>query len=216
LLGIVTITSVSHDVSRQALTFWWPVQYAWRVIDACKSGEVSPLTALAGGPYTWFRDVPAGLVSSALSVDIEVVGLLLFALGTAANLRILVKSKRRSWILVCAPIQVLAYYFLKTGVQINHYFIAIPLLALLVCRVRWAALLYLASSAVFLFQDLAFYGFGRDLNYGTQLLAATYLGWTTNLVALISSGLFVAFVVLASRAVGPATMARHGLMPKRD
>ena len=174
--GVRSITDSSHDLSRQALNLWWPVQYI--------------CNAAAGTP--WYADVPASRLGGLLGLPLGMAGYALFLAFTVFNVyRVIRRFSADRWaVLEGALLQVYAYFILSVGVQINHYHILIPLFAIVCLRSATALRLYAAASLLFLLQDLIFYGLGRDFNYGRQVLSLLHLGWTTNLLAAANVVLF--------------------------
>lgn len=176
ILGISSINSVSQDVSRGALNFWWPVQYIYNIVT---------------GVYV-FQDVPAAILSKIVGFNIRVVGYLLLAIFTFINLWKLTCQNYfgRQAIVVASALQVYAYFILRVGVQTNHYFILIPLLACLACSYKQYFRYYLMVSSIFFLQDIIFYGLGRDFNYFGRLLVWLSMGWTTIFLAFANVALF--------------------------
>ena len=67
----------------------------------------------------------------------------------------------------------------------------VPLLTI-AWGIRKLPLRYLiAICGTFFIQDIIFYGFGRDCNPGKDILTRFYMGWTTNVLALINVTLFL-------------------------
>jgi hypothetical protein len=192
LQGVLSITDSSQDLSRQALNLWWPVQYAWNAVTAVREGVTGWGSAVWGGRYAWYADVPAARLDAMLGFSVGAVGLSLLALFTAFNLYQVARRCRedRFVVLEAAVLQVYAYFILRVGVQGNHYYLLVPLLALACLRSGATLRLYGAVSLLFLLQDLIFYGLGRDFNFGKQVLSWLRLGWSTNLLALANVALF--------------------------
>jgi hypothetical protein len=191
LQGVLSVTDSSGDLSRQALNLWWPVQYAWNAVEAVRGG-LAGWDAFAGGAYGWYADVPAALLEPRLGFSPGALGLLLLAAFTGFNLYHLARRCRKDPLVIveASALQVYAYFILRAGVQGNHYYLLVPLLALACLRPGATLRFYGAVSLVFLLQDLIFYGFGRDFNFGKQVLSRLHLGWTTNVLALANIVLF--------------------------
>ena len=174
------------------MNIWWPVQYAARAVNAISRGTVGVLPAILGGRYPWNASVPSSELIPVLGFNIQIIGFILLAIHTAINLWYVSYQSRvdRKAIIIAAVLQVYAYFILRVGVQNNHYFILVPILALICCESKSHLKEYLAITIVFLVQDLLFYGLGTDFNYGIRLLSRLYLGWTVNLLALANVMLF--------------------------
>ena len=193
VLGVLSITDYSHFISAKSLNLWWPVQYGLHVVSEILHGTAGPWRAVLGGRYPWQSSIPAADLSKHLGFNVEIIGFLIFAVFTVLNLRYVLRrmSADRSAIIVAAALQVYGYFILRVGVQVNHYFLLVALLTLTCCfsdraLVHWAWVI-----TVFLFQDLVFYGFGRDFDYGVSFLSKFYLGWTTVFVAVVNVCIFV-------------------------
>jgi hypothetical protein len=175
--------------------------YLYNAIAAVRSGETSAVTALLGGPYCWSCDAPASRVTPLAGFPVQILGFVLLGAFTVFNLhQVWRRHKTDQFVIIeAAVLQVYAYFILRVGVQINHYFILIPLFALISVRSAMWLRMYMAVSFVFVIQDLIFYGMGRDFNYGVRLLSRMDLGWTTNALAAANIVLFALLCRLAYR-----------------
>lgn len=183
--GVWSIGQASTDISRQALNLWWPVQYAVNAVRALGTGDFSTFAVVAGGGTCWQCDVQASVFTSSLGFPVSWIGLGMLAAFTVANLltvRKFVQQDRRV-ILTAAVLQVYAYFMLRVGVQVNHYFLLVPLLTLTLLPHSASIRLYAWICALFCLQDLIFYGLGRDLNVGVALLSRGSAGWITVAIA---------------------------------
>jgi hypothetical protein len=193
--GVLSITASSHDLSRQSLNLWWPVQYVVNVATNAPSGAGggTVLAHALGGGSTWYHDLPSSALTPYIGFNVEVFGLVLLAAFTVLNLRYVYRAlpTQPDAIVKGAALQVYAYFMLRVGVQVNHYFILIPILTLVAVADPVLRKYYVAICAVFFAQDMIFYGFGRDLTAGTFVLTRTYLGWTTVVLALCNVALLV-------------------------
>lgn len=178
ILGAISISEYSNDVVRDSLNLWWPLQYVYNV-----SG---------GAPECWHCPVPAATISDRIGFPLPWTGLALLAAFTVANaihLRRRLPGDRHA-IFVAAALQVYAYFIFRVGVQTNHYFIAIPLMALALTPDRRHIVAYAWVSAVFIAQDLLFYGLGRDWNRGVELLTRLSATPLTVVAALVNVATF--------------------------
>jgi len=192
--GVMSISESSQDLSRQSLNIWWMVQYGMHIFQNLEKSGVSWVSAILGGPQSnWDGDVPTSLLNNLVGYNTQFIGLLLLIAFTIINLfYISVKSSsNRNSIFIAIGLQAYAYFILRVGVQINHYFIIIPIFAIISMYSSSYFKYFFLISLIFFFQDIIFYGFGRDFNYGRKLLTLLYSGWITNLLALANIALFV-------------------------
>ena len=191
--GVLSISQVSGDLTRQSLNIWWPVQYLANAYVLVSQEGTNVLHALTGHDGRVTSDFPIIKFATMTHVNAGSIGFALLGVFTIINLWYVwrrLQSDRKA-IIVAAALQVYGYFILRAGVQINHYFILIPLLTLLAFLSAASLKHYAIICAVFFVQDLVFYGLGRDFNYGRKALSITYLAWTTNLMALANVSLFV-------------------------
>ena len=89
-----------------------------------------------------------------------------------------------------AGMVVFAYFLFGKAIHTNHYFLMIPLFSLYVAVEPRLRIWFGVMVGSFLFQDILFYGFGRDLTMLQWELRAMGLFWTTNLVSGLNLALF--------------------------
>ncbi len=191
--GVLSIVQVSNDLTRQSLNIWWPVQYAANAYVLVSQEGTNVLRALTGRDGGVISDFPVIKFAAMTHVNASTIGFALLGVFTIINLWFVwrrLQSDRKT-IIIAAALQVYGYFILRAGVQINHYFILIPLFILLACLSATSLKHYVLICAVFFIQDLIFYGLGRDFNYGRKALSFTYLMWTINLLALANVSLFI-------------------------
>lgn len=193
VLGVLSITESSGDLSRQSMNLWWPVQYGANAVRLVSEEGVGIFSAVAGADRGIYEDFPIRDLTAVTHINATGVGLTLLAAFTVLNLWYVRRGLRfdRNAIAIAAGLQVYGYFILRAGVQNNHYFILIPIMTLVACISSASLKHYLAICSIFLLQDLIFYGFGRDANYGKAGLSMLHLAWTTNLLALANVGLFL-------------------------
>jgi hypothetical protein len=192
LVGMSTVHYSSHDLSRQAMNPWWSLQYLLNVSEAAAQGHSSVLRLLPGGQGEWNADRPISAAVQALGFPLEWVGYV----ALVTTLIFLARWARRvptadSWRVI--PLFALvpyAYYMCRAGVQINHYIILVPLLALVAPSSDRALKLFCAVTALFTIWDMLFYGLGRDFNHGIALLKLLHCGWVTLVLAGLNVALF--------------------------
>ncbi|MCX6812224.1 MAG: glycosyltransferase family 39 protein [Candidatus Berkelbacteria bacterium] len=187
------IISLPFIVSHHALSM------ATNVLSV-KNFNTSQLTSEALNAWWFFqyhlgpKIVSGNLNSKLFGVRISYIGHLIFLIFTFFNVRYLLrsKSKKREIIIFAAALGVYGYFMLETGILINHYFLMIPLLALIAVLNKRYFLIYLFVSIFFFAQDFLFYGFGRDFNLMQTILTNhQLLGPVTDIMSLISLALFV-------------------------
>ena len=193
IVGVLSISQASEDLTRSALNIWWPVQVIFNGMTAVARGSASRAAAVLGGYPCWNCDVPAHVFTERTGWPVQAIGLGLLAAFTLANLYTLRRhlDSHRSALFSAAALQVYGYFMLRAGVQVNHYFLLVPILALCLRMSGTVVASYAAVCAVFILQDLVFYGFGRDFNPGIGLLTRLAMGWTTSVLALANVAVFV-------------------------
>lgn len=120
------------------------------------------------------------------------VSVVLYLLFTFINLWFVSKRATidRKSLFISAALQGYGYFILQLGVHGNHYFLIVPLFAI-VCLTNYRYLkYYFALSVIFLMQDLIFYGLGRDFNDFIDHLTNRHLDWTTPVIALVNVVIF--------------------------
>jgi len=223
--GVLSITQMSSDLSRQAMNIWWPVQYLANAHVLITEKGVSILQALTGYDGRVINDLPISKFESMMHVNAGTIGFALLGVFTIINLWYVwrrLQSDRNS-IIIAAALQIYGYFILRAGVQINHYFILIPLFTLLAFLNAISLRRYLMICSIFFIQDWIFYGFGRDfnfefgrdLNHGWRMLSISYLAWTTNLLALANVGLFIFLCWNYYTLKEPLLSLRERFIPKQ-
>ena len=192
IIGVLSISQASGDLTRSALNIWWPVQVIFNGMTAVAGGSAGRAAAVLGGYPCWNCDVPARLFMERTGWPVQAIGLGLLGAFTLANLYTLRRhlDSHRSALLSAAALQVYGYFMLRVGVQVNHYFLLIPILALCLRVSGTGVASYALVCGVFILQDLVFYGFGRDFNPGIGLLTRLAMGWTTSVLALANVAVF--------------------------
>jgi len=191
--GVWSINESSQDLSRQSMNLWWVIQYGYHAIHNLTSIG-SKASAIMGGPGSnWESDIPCILLNNLLGFNVQIIGLILLGLFTILNLWYISVNlyTKRNVIFIASGLQIYAYFILRVGVQANHYFVLIPLFAIVSLFSIKEFKYYILISFIFFIQDLIFYGLGRDFNHGKQLLTLFYSGWFSNILALANVVLFI-------------------------
>lgn len=204
LLAISTTTAVSGDLSRQALNPWWIVQFVSHAIDGIESGAVKLLPAILGGPSNWSADYPQKAFVTNFGFNLKPISsvLLLVYFGWLCSVCRKAIGRDRWNLFLGAGLAAFGFFILRIGVQINHYYLLLPLLSVVSVRSAHHLRMYGWVSLFFILPDLGFYGFGRDLLLPfASVLSAFYAGWMTNVWALFGTGLFTRASVVFSRGL---------------
>jgi hypothetical protein len=193
LVGLSQLGAQLDVVCRKAINLWYPVQYF----------------ALERAGFPWWSQFSNEAFGAFAGARVDRVGAFLFLLFTILNLASCWKTlDDERWVLFSsAGLQVLASYVLRTGQHVNHYFLAIPLLAVVALTSRRRLACFVASCALFFTADVIFYGFGRDTPQYSELLAAR--GWIGVTVVLAIGNVLVS--MLSYRAHFPRAEPRRWL-----
>ena len=182
-LGLARLGLQLDVVCRKAINLWYAAQYF--VLDGL------------GAP--WWSQVSNSLFAEWTGVRPDRVGTLLFLLFTAINVGSLLGSLSRDRLTLfsAAGLQMLASYAFRTGQHVNHYFLAIPLLAVVALTSRARLVAFAFSCFLFFTADVIFYGFGRDTEPLSELLQQADLQGLTVFLALASLGALLMSVAAA-------------------
>lgn len=182
ILGVTSIVDYSNDISRQSLNLWWSLQYYMNFI---QSNTTSVVDLLLGQNFNWQNDVQA---SHFQFFNLKLLSLVLFILATIRNLYMLPKLMRvnRLYVFYFVFIQSYIYFIFRIGVQSNHYYIMFVFLSVIALIKSELFKVYLVVLCIFLFQDLIFYGFGRDLNVGVYLLTLLRIPLITVVLSVVN------------------------------
>lgn len=168
-LGLARLGMQLDVVSRKAINLWYIFQYF--VLDDI------------GEP--WWSQVSRGFFGSWTGVRPDRLGTLAFGVFTSLNLAFALKALRndRLVLLSAAGLQMLGSYAFRTGQHVNHYFLAIPLLAVVALTSRPRLVAFGFVCCLFFIADVVFYGFGRDTNPYSEKLHQSGMQSVTLLLA---------------------------------
>lgn len=169
VLGLARLGMQLDVVSRKAINLWYGIQYY--LLDAI------------GEP--WSSQVKTGYFAETTGIRPDRLGTLMFLAFTALNLGSLWKNldKNRLAIFSAGGLQVLASYALRTGQHVNHYFLAIPLLAVVALLSRERLVSFAFGCFLFFTADVIFFGFGRDVDTFMGMLSEAEMQGVTVLLA---------------------------------
>ncbi len=190
VVGLSQLGAQLDVVSRKAINLWYSPQYF----------------ALKAGGFPWLSQFSNESFGQFTGARVDRVGTFLFLLFTVLNVASCWKTREEErWVLFSAGgLQVLGSYVLRTGQYVNHYFLAIPLLAVVALTTRRRLVYFALSCSLFFAADVIFYGFGRDTTpYSEQLSVG---GWSGVTVALAVSNVLVS--ALSYRAHFPRAEPR--------
>ena len=182
-LGLARLGLQLDVVCRKAINLWYILQYF--VLDS------------VGEP--WWSQVTSGFYAAWTGIRPDRVGTILFVLFTAINLGSLIFALRadRLALFSAAGLQMLASYAFRTGQHVNHYFLAIPLLAVVALSSRQRLVAFSFGSFLFFTADVIFYGFGRDTEPYSETLQQNGMESVTVLLAAASLGALLISVAAA-------------------
>jgi len=195
--GLSFINAVLHPTQHggaltvQSLNFWWLPNYRIAMGKLVARG-MSSWEAFRGANRIAFRIYTQADLEQALHFKLSVLPSLVFpvfAIFILYYASALYKVERKS-LFLSMTIFLYAFVTFGLGVHTNHYFIFLPVLLVSACLYpefrRWAC----GVAAVFLVQDLFFYGLGRDFTSPTQYAIEYGLSFLSLIPALCSVGLF--------------------------
>jgi hypothetical protein len=197
VIGIHSILESSNDISRQALNFWWPVQY----LSNYYFSALNDFWDFAkGSNFVWYQDFP---ISKIKVIDLRIISTVLYLSFTLINLinfSKTVKSERLNILYFCF-LQCYIYFMLRIGVQNNHYYIMVILYSIFAFMSRELLFNFLIIISLFLFQDFLFYGFGRDFSYMIPVINYFNLPLITIVIAIINFLFFLKLVTKPTKLV---------------
>lgn len=185
-LAILNIRQHPNAIVVDALNAWWPLRYF------VTARTASPETENAARLYR--QILSHADLTDVINVDLSGLPSLILIPTFAMLLFLwvrLVKSKRLEFAPLIAGMCTFAYFLFAKAVHTNHYFLMIPLFSIFVFSAGklpwWFALL----TASFLFQDLLFFGFGRNYDPIFNAMVRDGMLGLTNYVSFLNILLFL-------------------------
>ena len=205
-VAVSQVAQYPDALTVESLNAWWPLNYAIGVRSSMAEGSTF-LAAFFGPGLNKLVTRTHEELASWIGISLSTVGLIAFACSTLLILVLWsreLRARQPASTTFAAGMIVFGYFLFAKAVHTNHYFLMIPLFALSVgveTRLRpWFCLMV----ASFLFQDLLFYGVGRDYSTPRWQFSRFWLLWLTNVVSLLNLSLFVCGVAHLHRGLcGP-------------
>lgn len=191
ITAMLSIRLFPNAISVQTLNFWWPANYLVGIVQAFQEGYNLTDSVIGSHPYVKkIQNFPS--LNEIFNLNLSPLGSWIFYLVGAIVIYVFSKRVKSDakYTLIFGVFMALSYVIFKSGVHTNHYFFIVPAL-ILSAKIDEAIRRPLCwLSIAFIFQDLIFWGLGRDFDRFGALLSTFKIWILTIPVSILVCFLF--------------------------